>query len=302
MSDDSDSLRRALGDPRRLALLDAVLEHAEGLGIDELAAVAGAHPNTVRWHLGVLADAGLVSSRPEVSHGPGRPRIRYVASAAAAGARADEHRALATMLTDALACVDDAPARAADAGCAWGRHAVAGRTGEGGADHAEALAVLVDLLAMQGYQPELDGSGSIALRRCPFHDLAEVHPDLICSLHRGVLTGALEQLDAPVRLHALRPFVAPGLCLVDLVVDRPAADEDRPAGGRPGSHRAPGGRCGGARPPSRRAVSTGVRRALGAAPLAAPVRVSWPTGDGSASTAAATAGSAARTASPTGRP
>ena len=52
--------------------------------------------------------------------------------------------------------------------------------------------------------------------RCPFKDLAESHGAVICSLHLGMLRGALEELRAPVRVQALHPFAEPGVCLVEL--------------------------------------------------------------------------------------
>jgi predicted ArsR family transcriptional regulator len=54
------------------------------------------------------------------------------------------------------------------------------------------------------------------MRRCPFHDLAETHPEVICSLHHGLASGALEEIGGPLEVRALRPFVEPGLCVLEL--------------------------------------------------------------------------------------
>lgn len=71
------------------------------------------------------------------------------------------------------------------------------------------------LLDEQGFAPEADGR-RVRMCRCPFKDLAESHGEVICSLHLGMLRGALEELGAPVRVEALRPFAEPGVCVVEL--------------------------------------------------------------------------------------
>ena len=68
---------KALADPRRASIVAELEEAPAGLGASELGRRLGLHENTIRWHLGVLADAGLVRSDPEPRNAPGRPRIRY---------------------------------------------------------------------------------------------------------------------------------------------------------------------------------------------------------------------------------
>src|SRR3989337_955761 len=69
------TLHRALSDPSRLRILE-VLEEAEApLDARELGARVGLHFNTVRSHLRVLAEAGLVPSARERGPRPGRPRL-----------------------------------------------------------------------------------------------------------------------------------------------------------------------------------------------------------------------------------
>ena len=55
---------------------------------------------------------------------------------------------------------------------------------------ASCLEALVDRLDGLGFDPAVDGSDEgetavIAFAHCPFRELAEAHPDLVCSLHRG---------------------------------------------------------------------------------------------------------------------
>jgi predicted ArsR family transcriptional regulator len=205
--------RRALADLRRAALVRELELAPDGRDVEDLASSLGVHPNTVRWHLGVLADAGLVVTRSSREHHrPGRPRIIYQLRPEAAAA-ADEHRLLATVLTDAVAELEDGGERAERAGCVWGRHIAGAERCSGDADGA--LPVLVDLLEVQGFAPSANGN-SIEMRRCPLHDLAETQPEVVCAVHRGLIAGALEELRSPLVLGSLRPFVEPDLCVAEL--------------------------------------------------------------------------------------
>jgi predicted ArsR family transcriptional regulator len=65
------------GKRQREALLQVLRESRRGLDTKELAAAVTLHPNTVRWHLGVLGDAGLVEALPEQRRGRGRPSVVY---------------------------------------------------------------------------------------------------------------------------------------------------------------------------------------------------------------------------------
>ncbi len=206
-------VRRALADRRRLAVMRELRATPDGLDVEELARRLGVHPNTVRWHLGVLADAGLIASRSAGARGPGRPRILYRVRVESGTDAGGEHRVLATILADALAASETGGARAEAAGQAWGRHTVTPEAKELGV--ADAVARVVDLLELQGFDPVASGC-SITMRRCPFHDLAEAHTEVVCAAHRGLVAGALEELRAPVAVRALRPFVEPDSCVLEL--------------------------------------------------------------------------------------
>ena len=66
---------RALAEPSRARILETLAAAGEPLDAAKLAERVGLHPNTVRWHLGVLADAGFVTSSPEPPTRPGRPQV-----------------------------------------------------------------------------------------------------------------------------------------------------------------------------------------------------------------------------------
>lgn len=77
-------------------------------------------------------------------------------------------------------------------------------------DHsADAENRLLGVLDRLGFDPLVD-EHDIRLRACPFRASARVHPEVVCSVHQGLV----EQLsDTTV---TLLPFVEPELCLIRL--------------------------------------------------------------------------------------
>jgi predicted ArsR family transcriptional regulator len=183
----------------------------EGLDVAGLAGRLALHPNTVRWHLGALAAAGRVSSTPLPRPGRGRPRILYRVEPDRRPGTSDEYRLLATVLSGAV----ESPAAAERAGHAWGRYLVPRPLPLVQVDDALARTTVTELLAEQGFSPEA-GDGEIRMRRCPFHDLAEAQPEVVCSVHRGLIDGALEELGSDLRIESLDVFVEPDLCVARL--------------------------------------------------------------------------------------
>jgi predicted ArsR family transcriptional regulator len=202
---DHDRIRhRALADERRARIVVELEESPQGLDAAELGRRVGLHANTVRWHLGILADAGVVGSRPEPRETPGRPRILYHIAAGEDPRGRDEHRLLATILAGLVPRGEEE--RCAGAGREWGRALVRGRAA------AEPLEGVAELLEEQGFEPALE-AGALEMRRCPFHDLAEASPDVVCAVHRGLVDGALEELGSTLRVSELQIFPRPGVCV-----------------------------------------------------------------------------------------
>jgi predicted ArsR family transcriptional regulator len=209
------SLTRALADDRRARLVDELRSEADGLDVQELARRLGLHANTVRWHLGVLRDAGAVSSTAAPVNGRGRPRILYRLERPARDGSRDEYRLLATILSGTLAEQADGDEHAARAGRAWGRYLVERPLPLARVNDAEATEQVVRLLDDQGFAAEAE-NGEIRMRRCPFHDLAEAQPDIVCAVHRGLISGALEELGSELEVEGLDVFVEPDLCIAHL--------------------------------------------------------------------------------------
>jgi predicted ArsR family transcriptional regulator len=193
------------------------------------------HENTVRWHLGILAEAGLVESSPAPNGKPGRPRMLYAVRPGTqeSAAGRDEHRLLATILTGAVAGLADGERRAQEAGRAWGRYLVRRPSPLDRVTDEQAVNELTRLLDEEGFAAEAHGR-EIHMRRCPFHELAEANPGVVCGVHHGLLSGALEELASGLEVEGLDVFVRPDLCVArlgerelpeGLEVGQPDADE-----------------------------------------------------------------------------
>lgn len=220
-------VHRALSSPVRVQLLEHLQASEAPVGIAVLADRLQLHVNTVRAHVGVLEQAGLVASEPEARDTPGRPRLVYRATpqgASVSTTSADGYRFLATVLASYLSASSTDPSRAAeDAGTAWGHHVVERPAPFHTMTTDEGIGRFVDLLDEMGFAPQLDdvdaATPRIRLRRCPFVDVARDHQDVVCSVHLGLMRGALDELGVQVEARALHPFVEPGLCVADLEVE-----------------------------------------------------------------------------------
>src|SRR5262245_49941047 len=209
------AIHRALADERRSQIVEELRGERRGIDAQTLADRLNVHPNTVRWHLGILMDAGLVAARRARSRTPGRPRTLYTLCPDADLPNRDEFRLLASVLTSAMAREEDGTARAENAGRVWGRYLPPRQPLFACASHEEVTADAVRLLGDQGFAPELH-EDEIHLRRCPYFDLAEQHPEIVCSVHRGIIAGALEECAPGVRV-VLEPFVESNLCRLRLL-------------------------------------------------------------------------------------
>jgi predicted ArsR family transcriptional regulator len=209
------AIHRALGDERRARIVEELRTARDGLDADELARRLRLHPNTIRFHLGVLGDAGLVTSRPAEREAPGRPRILYTLHPEGAAVDRDEYRLLAAILAGTVARDEAGPTRAEDAGRAWGRYLVPTPPPLARPTDEEATREVVQLLDEQGFAPEA-GEGEIRMRRCPFHELAEAQPGIVCAVHQGLISGALDELGSELEVDRLEIFVRPDLCIARL--------------------------------------------------------------------------------------
>lgn len=212
------TLHRALGDPSRVRILEALQEAEAPLDARELGTRVGLHWNTVRSHLRVLAEAGLVSARREERTRPGRPRLLYEATAEPFGDRAlASYRLLVQILASQLAGSErDPSARAEEAGRVWGAHLIHKPPPFTSISKKETIDEVFYLHEQFGFRPELRRAKSgqeLLLKRCPFQEVATTYRAVICSVHLGLIRGALTELATGVEADSLEPFAEPGACV-----------------------------------------------------------------------------------------
>jgi predicted ArsR family transcriptional regulator len=204
----------------RARVLDLLRAAGAPLGVQEIADRAGLHPNTARFHLDGLVEAGLATREPQPRPTPGRPSMAYRAADGGGSAGGRRYRLLAEMLTSLIAGMMPEPGKAAvQAGQEWGAYLAEEpppyrRPGTG-----EAIGKLVAILEELGFAPHAEANGMryrVCLHQCPFREVAQHHQDVVCSLHLGLMQGALARMRAPVTADRLEPFAEPRLCIAHL--------------------------------------------------------------------------------------
>jgi len=127
------------------------------------------------------------------------------------------YRLLAQILASYLAGSErDPSARAEEAGQVWGAHLVRKPPPFTSISREETIGEVVRLHDQFGFRPELRRAKSgqeIVLKRCPFQEVATTYRAVICSVHLGLMRGALAELGTGVEADWLEPFAEPGACV-----------------------------------------------------------------------------------------
>jgi len=238
--------------PARARVAQALADQGRPATIVELAQQLGGHPNTTRVQLEALVADGLADRETAPGPGRGRPRQAYrltdAGAAQVAALRTDgdllirEYLNLTSAFAEHLADHADRPAEdARTIGQAWGRSLAAGDLRSPRSDPTDSPDVagapdsqatpdatrrVVALLDQLGFSPSIagptrwDGDGDrttmLRLRTCPLLQAAEQHPVVICSVHEGLVAGALEVFGADRPTARLEPFAEPHACLLHL--------------------------------------------------------------------------------------
>lgn len=187
----------ALDEPVRKALYDAVRDADHALTREEAAAATGISRKLAAFHLDKLVDVGLLVTAP--APGPrqvGRAPKAYRSSPAAVQVSVPPrtYADLAAILLDAIE--QQGPGEHLSDVCrrvAGDRGTAFGRIRRPGSAAVRVRAALTDA----GYEPDTAPDGSLRLRNCPFHPLAEQHTDFVCGVNGAFLTGLLDGTRAP---------------------------------------------------------------------------------------------------------
>src|SRR6478735_6120501 len=191
---DQLTVLKALGDETRFAMYRELARSTTALSAQDLAVRLSLHTNTVRLHLERLREAGLVDVEPVRRGTVGRPQHLYflAAGAPALGFDPPAHALLAGLLAALAERIGADAIDAADTGRVWG--ADSGRRTRSDS----CLSALESELTRLGFEPATEaadgaheGSTRIDFLHCPFRELAEAYPELVCNLHRGLCEGVV---------------------------------------------------------------------------------------------------------------
>lgn len=198
--------------PQRRRVFDAL--EAEPRSIASLADTLGLHVNTVREHLDGLVGSGLALRSQLAPKGRGRPGWGYAARPGAASPSVGEYATLAKVLADHVAAQGgDVQGDMRRLGHGWGAALVTGRGDAGGG--ADADREVISLLGDLGFDPESTPS-CVRLRQCPMLEVARERPDVVCSVHHGMVEGALEAAGGDAAKVTLEAFAEIGACRLHL--------------------------------------------------------------------------------------
>jgi predicted ArsR family transcriptional regulator len=193
---------KALGDNTRHAIYLELGRASHPIGTAEIAERLGLHPNTVRPHLDRLREVGLIDVATEPrAGGVGRPQHRFSlrADAPSLGLEPPAMPTLAALLLRLADGAGATGAEALDIGREQGEADAIGYTRA-----ASCLEALVAELDERGFDPAVGGTDDgetavIGFAHCPYRELAEAHPELVCSLHQGMVEGFVDTMgDATV--------------------------------------------------------------------------------------------------------
>jgi predicted ArsR family transcriptional regulator len=182
---------KALGDETRFSMYRELASATAALTATQLSERLGLHANTVRLHLERLREAGLVDVEAMHRGTVGRPQHAYSLSAGAPGLGFDppSYTLLAGLLATLAERIGGDADDATATGKVWGIEA--GRR----ARSRSCVKALTAEMHRLGFDPENTQQGDvtdIGFTHCPFRELAEAYPELVCNLHRGICEGVVE--------------------------------------------------------------------------------------------------------------
>lgn len=221
----------------RARILNLLIDQPKPCTVNTLSTLTRQHSNTIREHLDGLVDDQLAVRTRTPTQIRGRPAWLYSSTTEfnpAQGSR--EYAGLAFALAGQIARKSRQPhADAIETGQIWGRElARQSQMSHGSLPDAamrpSAIVIrrkVVTLLAELGFAPSPDAHLKvIRLHRCPLLEAARQYPEIVCGVHLGIVSGALNEFGADpdqTERSALRPFSEPGACRLELSTPAPTA-------------------------------------------------------------------------------
>ncbi|MEJ7804293.1 MAG: transcriptional regulator, partial [Candidatus Limnocylindria bacterium] len=201
----------ALGDPRRRVIYDFIAASGDWVSRDQAAEATGLERGTAAHHLERLAADGLLDvdyRRLTGREGPGAGRTAklyrrarrdfevslpprdYELAGRLLAEAVDTSRIEGTDIVDALDQVASAEGRRLAEKI--NRHVSADR---GRRPAARTRRAVLDAFQEHGFEPSRRKDGTVVLRNCPFHQLAQQHTDLICGMNLCLVSAAVAAVE-----------------------------------------------------------------------------------------------------------
>ncbi|MCL4434660.1 MAG: helix-turn-helix domain-containing protein [Actinobacteria bacterium] len=212
---------RALSDRTRFSIYNTIRSSASSVTVADLTSIFKLNHNAIRQHLAILVDAGLVKEELERRRTtPGRPRLFYSTGGQESlpfGAIDPDGRLysrLALLLAEAIdsntapremgrvAGMRGAGGSGAGVGVGVGVGGATAGTGKVGtgmvgasgkiSDGDQALDRVMSAMETEGFHTRLAKKGKrieLIVDTCPFINIAEVAPGVVCDLHLGMAEG-----------------------------------------------------------------------------------------------------------------
>lgn len=219
---------KALGDNTRYAIYLELARSSRPLATAEIAETLDLHPNTVRPHLERMREVGLLTIGAEPRGTVGRPQHRYslASEAPSLGLEPATFPVLARMLVRVAAEAGLDRAEVVDAGREQGDAdavTIARDLDITTADAGTCVEGLVARLDALGFDPAVagdDDQATVAFAHCPFRELAEAHPEIVCALHEGLVAGIVDRLGGAA-VESFHPLTDRSPCQADLALSPP---------------------------------------------------------------------------------
>lgn len=197
-------LTATLGDPTRRSIYLTVRESTEPVTAAQVAARFDIHANVARHHLDRLAGEGyleVTQRRPDGKKGPGagRPAKCYTSTDKEIELQFPARRY--DLLADLLVRVvqrlapDQASAIAAEVGREYGIELAGSLDVPEAAGFEDILSTVRQAMVDVGFSVETNATDrQLLTSHCPFGRTAFDHPEVVCSLDRGIINGLMEGL------------------------------------------------------------------------------------------------------------
>jgi predicted ArsR family transcriptional regulator len=207
-------LTSTLGDPTRRSIYLAVRESADPVTAAQIAAQFSIHANVARHHLDRLADEGyleITHRRPHGKNGPGagRPAKCYTSTEKEIELQfpARRYDLLADLLIRVVQRLEPVRASeiAAEVGREYGVELASTLDLPEAAGFDSVLATVQQAMVDVGFAVDTNTNNrQLLMSHCPFGRTAFDHPEVVCSLDRGIVNGLMEALH-----HATNTVTAP---------------------------------------------------------------------------------------------